>query len=423
MSVKSTGPSNQPADQEALKPAWRANLLAVVAVILVGLNLRMGIASASPLFHDLQELMGYGTFVASLLPTIPVLCFAVAGAATSTVLRRTGLELGIALSLLMLAAGLALRVADSTWALLGGTVVGMCGLAVCNVAMPSFIRQYHGNRAASMTAAYTTTMSIGATLASSISVPLAAKAGSPTTALALWAIPAFMALLVFIPLAFSSKRATVSPGAHVSPWALLATRKGLLFTTVFGIQSLLVYTVVSWLPHILISRGLEPVAAGLMLGIVQGVSILAVLAVLWMASKPGLQRAAFVLTASCSVLGFTALLFLPVELSLLTSLLIGLGFGVFPLVMLMLSRSGGSAEETTALSTVAQSVGYLIAAIGPFALGIMQGALGSWTAGLVIILACAVVQLLFCYKLGGLRQDHESRHLVEVDAASEKGQA
>ncbi|WP_347037596.1 MFS transporter [Glutamicibacter halophytocola] len=345
MSVKSTGPSNQPADQEALKPAWRANLLAVVAVILVGLNLRMGIASASPLFHDLQELMGYGTFVASLLPTIPVLCFAVAGAATSTVLRRTGLELGIALSLLMLAAGLAPRVADSTWALLGGTVVGMCGLAVCNVAMPSFIRQYHGNRAASMTAAYTTTMSIGATLASSISVPLAAKAGSPTTALALWAIPAFMALLVFIPLAFSSKRATVSPGAHVSPWALLATRKGLLFTTVFGIQSLLVYTVVSWLPHILISRGLEPVAAGLMLGIVQGVSILAVLAVLWMASKPGLQRAAFVLTASCSVLGFTALLFLPVELSLLTSLLIGLGFGVFPLVMLMLSRGGGRPQK------------------------------------------------------------------------------
>jgi len=401
---------------------WRANLLAVVVVILVGLNLRMGIASASPLFHDLQELMGYGTFVASLLPTIPVLCFAVAGAATSTVLRRTGIEFGIALSLLMLTAGLALRVVDSTWALLAGTVIGMCGLAVCNVAMPSFIRQYHGTRAASMTAAYTTTMSIGATLASSLSVPLASRTGSPTTALALWTIPALIALLFFMPLAFSNRRGTITRGAHVSPWALLATRKGLLFTTVFGIQSLLVYTVVSWLPHILISRGLEPIAAGLMLGIVQGVSIFAVLAVLWMASKPGLLRTAFVLTASCSVLGFTALLFLPVEFSLLTSLLIGLGFGVFPLVMLMLSRSGGSAEETTALSTVAQSVGYLIAAIGPFALGLMQGALEGWTTGLVIILACAVVQLLFCYKLGGLRLENDSRQLVEVDTTSTKGQ-
>ncbi|MEG0214345.1 MFS transporter, partial [Glutamicibacter sp.] len=377
------------------------------------------IASASPLFHDLQEMMGYGTFIASLLPTIPVLCFAVAGAATSLVIGRTGLELGIALSLLLLTAGLALRIVDSTWALLAGTVVGMCGLAICNVAMPSFIREHHGNRAASMTAAYTTTMSIGATLASAISVPLAVKAGSPTTALALWAIPAGLALLVFVPLSISGKRSAVQKGTHVSPWPLLATRKGLLFTTVFGIQSLLVYTVVSWLPHILISRGLEPVDAGLMLGIVQGVSIPAVMIMLWMASKPALLRSAFVLTTSCSVLGFIALLLLPVELSLISSVFIGLGFGVFPLVMLMLSRSGGSAEETTAMSTVAQSVGYLIAAIGPFALGLMQGALGSWTVGLVIILAFAVVQLLFCYKLGGLRTEADSHPLIEVDGSAE----
>ncbi|MGP5032782.1 MFS transporter [Glutamicibacter arilaitensis] len=401
------------------KSPWLAGALAIAAVILVGLNLRMGIASASPLFHDLQEMMGYGTFIASLLPTIPVLCFAVAGAATSLVIRRTGLELGIALSLLLLTAGLALRVVDSTWALLAGTVVGMCGLAICNVAMPSFIREHHGNRAASMTAAYTTTMSIGATLASAVSVPLAVQVGSPTTALALWAIPAGLALLVFVPLSIAGKRSAVQKGTHVSPWPLLATRKGLLFTTVFGIQSLLVYTVVSWLPHILISRGLEPVDAGLMLGIVQGVSIPAVMIMLWMASKPTLLRSAFVLTTSCSVLGFIALLLLPVELSLISSIFIGLGFGVFPLVMLMLSRSGGSAEETTALSTVAQSVGYLIAAIGPFALGLMQGALGSWTAGLVIILGFAVVQLLFCYKLGGLRTEADSHQLIEVDGSAE----
>ncbi|XRA54109.1 MFS transporter, partial [Glutamicibacter nicotianae] len=83
-------------------------------------------------------------------------------------------------------------------------------------------------------------------------------------------------------------------------WPLLATRKGMLFTAVFALQSLLVYTVVSWLPHILISRGLEPAAAGLMLGIVQGVSIPAVLVMLWMASKPNLLRSAFLLTTSCS---------------------------------------------------------------------------------------------------------------------------
>ncbi|GAB3620037.1 MFS transporter [Glutamicibacter endophyticus] len=395
----------------------------MIAVILVGLNLRMGIASASPLFHELQELLGYGTFVASLLPTIPVLCFALAGAATSVIIRRTGLERGIALSLLLLTAGLAVRFVDSTWALLIGTVVGMCGLAVCNVAMPSFIREHHGHRSASMTGAYTTTMSIGATLASAVSVPLAVQVGSPTTALALWAIPASLALLAFIPLSFGGGRTQAATGPHVSPWPLLATSKGLLFTTVFGVQSLLVYTVVSWLPHILISRGLEPAAAGLMLGIVQGVSIPAVMILLWMASKPRLLRPAFVVTASCSVLGFLTLLLLPVELSLISAVLIGLGFGIFPLVMLMLSRSGQTAAETTALSTVAQSVGYLIAALGPFALGLLQGVLGSWTVGLVIVLLFAVVQLVFCYKLGGLRTEAAEHVLVEVDGPSDSGPA
>ncbi|MHC6177892.1 MFS transporter [Glutamicibacter sp. X7] len=407
-----------PASSVTRPAPWITGTLAVVAVVLVGLNLRMGIASASPLFHELQELLGYGTFVASLLPTIPVLCFAVAGAATSVLIRRTGLELGIALSLVLLTAGLALRVVDSTWALLAGTVVGMCGLAVCNVAMPSFIREHHGHRSASMTAAYTTTMSIGATFASAVSVPLAVQVGSPTTALALWAIPASLALVAFIPLAFAGGRGKTTTGAHVSPWPLLATGKGLLFTAVFGVQSLLVYTVVSWLPHILISRGLEPAAAGLMLGIVQGVSIPAVMILLWMAAKPHLLRPAFVLTASCSVLGFLTLLVLPVTLSLISAVLIGLGFGIFPLVMLMLSRSGETAAETTALSTVAQSVGYLIAAVGPFALGLLQGVLGSWTVGLVIVLVLAVIQLVFCYKLGGLRTDADRRQLIEVDGAA-----
>jgi CP family cyanate transporter-like MFS transporter len=65
--------------------------VSVLAVVLIGLNLRAGIASAGPLFQDLQDLLGYGPLTASLLPTIPVLCFAVAGAGTAWLVRRSGL--------------------------------------------------------------------------------------------------------------------------------------------------------------------------------------------------------------------------------------------------------------------------------------------------------------------------------------------
>jgi CP family cyanate transporter-like MFS transporter len=386
----------------ATRNRWVTGALTVAAVVLVGLNLRAGISSAAPLYHDLENLLGYGTLVASLLPTIPVLCFAVAGAGTAWLVKHTGLERAIGIALLLLTLGLAVRAFESTWLLLAGTVFGMCGLAICNVAMPSFIREHHASRTAAMTATYTVTMSVGATAAAALSVPIAGQLGSPTLGLAAWAIPAALALLVFLPLAIRGSRTAGPAGPHVSPWPMLATRRGLLFTSTFAVQSMLVYTLLSWLPHILISRGSDSATAGFMLGLVQAVSIPTVLLLLWMASKPRLLRPAFILTCGCAVAGFTALLLLPVAFSVVPAILTGMGLGIFPLLMLMISRSGESAAETTALSTLAQSVGYLLAAAGPFGLGLLQGVLGSWTVPLMILVGVALVQFVLGYRLGGL---------------------
>ena len=76
-------------------PKRLAAFLAIAAVVLIGLNLRVGVASAAALFHDLQLLLGYGPLVAATLPSIPVVCFAVAGAATSWLTRLVGLERAI----------------------------------------------------------------------------------------------------------------------------------------------------------------------------------------------------------------------------------------------------------------------------------------------------------------------------------------
>jgi hypothetical protein len=137
--------------------------MSVIALVLIGLNLRAGITGASALLHDLQLVLGYGPLIASVIPSIPTLCFAVAGAATSWLTGRLGVEKAILLSLAMLTAGLLLRGIPSTGMLLAGTVVGMSGLAVCNVAMPSFIREHFAHRTSLMTGLYTVTMTTGAT--------------------------------------------------------------------------------------------------------------------------------------------------------------------------------------------------------------------------------------------------------------------
>ena len=124
----------------------------VIALVLIGLNLRAGITGASALLHDLQQVLGYGPLVAALIPSIPTLCFAVAGAATSWLTGKLGVEKAILLSLGMLAGGLLVRGIPTTGMLVAGTVVGMSGLAVCNVSMPSFIRKHFAARTSLMAA-------------------------------------------------------------------------------------------------------------------------------------------------------------------------------------------------------------------------------------------------------------------------------
>jgi CP family cyanate transporter-like MFS transporter len=366
----------------------------VVALVLIGLNLRAGITGAAALLHDLQAVLGYGPLVAAMIPSIPTLCFAVAGAATTWLTRRLGLEKAILLSLGMLAAGLLLRGVPSTGMLLAGTVVGMSGLAICNVAMPSFIRVHFADRTSLMTALYTVTMTTGATVVAVLIVPVAQGLGSASAGLGAIGFLALGACLGFLPIAlYAHRNASDVKASPVAPWPLLRTRTGALITLGFTVQALLAYAVLSWFPYLLVTLGMTGADSGLMFGLMQLVSVPAGMILVGIGSRPRMQRTAFYLATVTMALGVLAMLVLPVDWAPLTAVLLGFGLGIFPLVMVMISRSGRTTAETTALSTVAQSAGYLLATLGPFGMGLLHSATGSWTLPLVLLLAVALGQV------------------------------
>lgn len=375
-------------------------ILGVVAVVLIGLNLRAGITGASALFHDLQQVLGYGPFVASVIPSIPTLCFAVAGAATSWLSRRLGVEKSILLALGMLTAGLLLRGIPSTGMLLAGTVAAMSGLAVCNVAMPSFIREHYAHRTSLMTGLYTVTMTTGATLSSVLIVPLAHQLGSPSLGVGAIGLLSAAAFLGFLPVALIAHRATrAATPLHFSPWQMLRTRKGRLITAIFTLQALLAYAVLSWFPYMLTTVGLSPADSGLLFGLMQLVSVPSGMVLIAIGSRPRMLRPAFYLATAAMVLGIAALLLLPPSLAAVPAAVLGFGLGIFPLVMVMISRSGRTTAETTAISTLAQSVGYLLATAGPFGMGLLHSATGSWSLPLALLLAVALVQMVVAHQL------------------------
>ena len=388
-------------DTAAPKPR-AAVVLAVIALVLIGLNLRAGITGASALLHDLQVVLGYGPLVAAIIPSIPTLCFAVAGAATSWLTGRLGVEKSILLSLAMLAAGLLIRGIPATGALVAGTVLGMSGLAVCNVAMPSFIREHFAARTSLMTGLYTVTMTTGATATAVAVVPLAQALGSPSAAVGAIGIMALAAFLGFLPVALHAHRNSARPAAlRISPWPLLRTRKGQLLTAIFTLQALLAYALLSWFPYMLTTMGLSASDSGLMYGLMQLVSVPSGMILIAIGSRPRMLRPAFYLVSVAMAAGVASLLFLPVGLALIPAVLLGFGLGIFPLVMVMISRSGANTAETTALSTLAQSTGYLLATAGPFGTGLLHSATGGWTLPLGILLALALVQIVVAHLITG----------------------
>jgi MFS transporter, CP family, cyanate transporter len=233
-------------------------------------------------------------------------------------------------------------------------------------------------------------------------VPLAQALGSPSAAVGAIGITAVAAFLGFLPVALHAHRNSPrGAGARISPWPLLRTRKGLLLTAIFTLQALLAYALLSWFPYMLTTMGLSASASGLMFGLMQLVSVPAGMVLIAIGSRPRMLRPAFYLVSTAMVAGLVSLLLLPVGLAAVSAALLGFGLGIFPLVMVMISRSGASTAETTALSTLAQSTGYLLATAGPFGMGLLHSATGGWTLPLLLLLALALAQIVVAHLITG----------------------
>ncbi|MFB7213119.1 MFS transporter [Streptomyces sp. NPDC056255] len=385
----------------------RAVWLAGAGVVLIALNLRLSISSASALLDALQTDLGFGAAAAAALPALPTLSFAAAGFFTGRITRRLGAERTVLLALAALTAGLTLRGIPATWALLGGTVLGMSGLALCNVLLPTLLRAHFPARITLLTGVYTTVMALGSTLGAAVAIPLAAWVDSPSLGLAVWAMPALLATLMWALVRAPEARPASSSdanGTYISPWTMARTRLGALVTTYFALQALNCYGIIGWLPTMLSDQGMSGGRAGGILAVSQAVGIPATFLVLAFARAPGRLRHAFMAISAAMLAGFTGLLIAPVDLPVVWAVLVGLGLCSFPLVLAVIGNSGSSPAETTALSGLSQSLGYLVAALGPFAVGLLRSASGGWTLPMAALLVTAAAQLVIGMALSTQRR-------------------
>ena len=375
--------------------------LLVVAVAAAGLNLRTAITSLPPLFPDLQTQLHLSTATLSLLAATPVICFGVVSAFTAWLNRRYGEEMILLVALVLLTAGLLLRGVAPGVMLFPGTVLAASAIAVLNVLLSSMAKRRWPERAGLLIGIYLTTLSAGAILSSLLSVPLYDSSGSVQLALGVWAVPAALAVLLWLP-QLRYRTVGLAPaaadGAMVAPAraGVKVYRYALTWqvTAFMALQSLLYYAVLSWLPTIFQDRGDSAVTAGNLLALMGVGNLTTSLLVPVLAHRRPSQRGLVVPSLIGTAAGLAGSLWAPLGSAPFWVLVLGvsqgscLGLAIF----FMLARAP-DAGVAASLSAFAQSVGYLVASVGPLMVGLLHSATGSWNLPLVLLLVLCAAEL------------------------------
>ncbi|MER5638363.1 MFS transporter [Kitasatospora sp. NPDC002227] len=370
--------------------------LLLTGIVLVALNMRACLAAISPMVGEIQRSFGLSATASGLITTIPVLFQGLGAPLTPQLTRRFGTERVVLGAVLVLGAGVLLRVLPSVVALYLGCMVIGVAIAVLNVSMPGLVKREFPHKAAAMTGVYSTTMLVGATLAAGVSVPLEnALGGGWEASLGAWSLLAVVAAAAWLPQVLRG-RAVPAP-AMAAPAArpiegIWRSRLAWQISLFMGISSLLVYIMVAWMPTMLADHGMSRGQAGLVFAFSNLMQVAGAFLVPLAAGRMTRQRGLAVGMAALNAAGIAGLLIAPVSGAWVNAAVLGLAQGgslglALAFIVLRTSSAAGAAQ----LGGMSQAVGYLVAAAGPVGAGALHQLTGGWNVTLVLMLALAGV--------------------------------
>ena len=367
----------------------RAGIGVVLALVLLSLNLRTIFASLPPLLEEVRADLGLSAAASGLLTTGPVLCFAVLAPLAPRLTRRVAIERLLVACVLLTAAGAGLRGVGGTVGLFAGTVLGGAAVAIAQTVLPVLVRSRFAAHAGPLTGAFSMALTLGAAAASGLSVPLERALGSWEASLAFWALPAFLGSLLWLPQARGEGTLVAGPrgrGVVRDPiaWSL---------AVYFGLQSAAFYAGLTWLPSILRAHGWSASAAGSLQAVANLVQFAPAFFVPVLAHRRRSQGGVLVALVSLATAALAGLLLAP-GVAPLWMVMLGLGQGAaLGLALILPVLRGGDVRTTASLTGMALAVGYGIAALAPWLVGVARDASGGWTLPLALLLAITAAEL------------------------------
>jgi CP family cyanate transporter-like MFS transporter len=357
-------------------------IINVLVLILVSSNLRSPITAVGPVLSQISKSLYLDNFQSSMLTSIPLLMFAGCSVLVSKFSHRFSINRFLLYSLIILSFGLFIRVFGSVWTLFAGSIFIGLGVCIGNVITPGYVKNNFPKQIGLMTGIYAVAMNVTAALASGYSVSLGEWTGYGWRgSLGIWLVIALLALFVVVlELLMNKIRLQHKNSSPVkSDFNMFKSKQAWNISAFMGLQSLVYYSLISWLPAVLGDYGMGGNEPGWILFVIQISMIPITFVGPIVASKMKNQKAMIVFICVLMLVSTLMFAWVKSEWIYATAVCLGLSNGLsFSLSILFFSLRTKSSANAIKISGMAQSIGYLIAAFGPAVFGKLHDCDTSW---------------------------------------------
>ncbi|VLC97799.1 cyanate permease [Streptococcus pneumoniae] len=366
----------------------KQSLFFVPGIILIGVSLRTPFTVLPIILGNISQGLEVEVSSLGVLTSLPLLMFTLFSPFSTQLAQKIGLEHLFTYSLFFLTIGSLIRLINLPLLYLGTLMVG-ASVAVINVLLPSLIQANQPKKIGFLTTLYVTSMGIATALASYLAVPIT-QASSWKGLILLLTLLCLATFLVWLPnhrynhrLAPQTKqKSQIKVMRNKQVWAII------IFS---GFQSLIFYTVMTWLPTMSIHAGLSSHEAGLLTSILSLISIPFSMTIPSLTTSLSTRNRQLMLTlvSLAGVVGIS-MLFFPINNFIYwvaIHLLIGTATSaLFPYLMVNFSLKTSAPEKTAQLSGLSQTGGYILAAFGPTLFGYSFDLFHSWVPSVAALL-------------------------------------
>lgn len=378
------------------------NWIVVIAIILIASTLRAPLTSVGPVIHEIKEAMSINDSVAGFLTTIPLIIFAIVSPLVSKVTTRLTMSYTLLYSTLLLIVALILRIMGDFNVFIIGTILLGIAIAFGNVVLPSYVKWYFPMQIGIMTGIYSGTMNFTAGLGGGLSHPLSEMTLLEfRLSLVFWVILGLAAITLWL--------LTVRSGSNLETRTIenaelnknkklnmIKSKIAWMVALTMGFQSMIFYTIVAWVPSILMDRGIDPNTAGYLLMLNQFAQVPMTFIFPVIAAKLKNQRILVIIVTLLFLIGFGLFFAQSLPVLIMGMVIVGLAMGAcFSLCMTFFSIRARTSNGSISLSGFGQSVGYFIAAFGPFLIGLLHDLTNSWDIVIIAFIMMSILVFIF----------------------------